>query len=235
MSCAGSCDGSIVVSPPRGTGAYAFSWTPVPPNGDGSNGAFSLCPGIWSVSVPTPMAVTTYSWTITQPDSIAIGITIADNGMLRRLCRQRDHRGAGGVPPYGIVGPTPRRGPGHGHHLPGGLCAGVHTITVTDSIGCVAQANAFVDEAPAIDAGLVVVGETCNGPCDGTATASDRRHRWLHVPLATQPSHRPGTAQVAGLCVGNGRSPSRTVLVVTPRWLHDRPYQPVHRRRSLTP
>ena len=239
VSCAGSCDGSIVVSPQGGTGPYTFSWTPVPPNGDGSNGAFSLCPGIWSVSVADANSCdTTYSWTITQPDSIAIGITITDNECFGDCAGSVTIVVQGGVPPYGIVW-TDANGVvlATDTTFLGGLCAGVHTITVTDSIGCVAQANAFVDEAPAIDAGLVVVGETCNGPCDGTATASPTGgtggYTYLWQP---NPPIGQGTAQVAGLCVGNwsvtitdGLGCDTTVAFTID------PYQPIDPQESLTP
>ncbi|MCB0784196.1 MAG: gliding motility-associated C-terminal domain-containing protein, partial [Flavobacteriales bacterium] len=188
------------------TGPYSFSWTPVPPNGDGSNGAFSLCPGNWSVNVTDANGCdTTYSWTITQPDSIAIGVTISDNVCFGECAGSVTIVVQGGVPPYGIVWTDANSAIlATDTTFLGGLCAGVHTITVTDSIGCVVQANAFVDEAPAIDAGLVVVGETCNGPCDGTATASPTGgtggYTYLWQP---NPPIGQGTAQVAGLCLGN--------------------------------
>ena len=205
VTCAGACDGSIVVTPQGGTGLYSYSWTPVPPNGDGSNGAFNLCAGTWSVAISDANGCdTTYSWTITQPDSIAIGVTIADNVCFGDCSGTVSIVVQGGVPPYAIVWTDANNTVlATDTTFLQGLCSGVYTITVTDSIGCVAQASAFVDEAPPLQAGLVVVGETCNGPCDGTAivnpSGGSGGYTFLWQP---NPPLGQGTSQASGLCVG---------------------------------
>lgn len=53
-----------------------------------------------------------------------------------------------------------------------GLCGGDYVFTVTDSSGLLHRAAFTVATGVPMTPGLVVQGETCNGPCDGTATVS---------------------------------------------------------------
>lgn len=85
------------------------------------------------------------------------------------------------------------------------LCPGSYTVTVTDSWGCSATADTTVTEPPALVA--AITGQTatsCNGVCDGTATASASggtpgttgyAYSWNTTPVQN-------TAGATALCAG---------------------------------
>ena len=49
--CAGSCDGTAMVSPSGGTPGYSYLWTPVPPIGQGTPSVSGLCAGTYTVLI----------------------------------------------------------------------------------------------------------------------------------------------------------------------------------------
>jgi len=282
VSCAGACDGSIVITPAGGSGVFTYIWSPVPSSGQGSNTASALCPGQWSVTVADVNGCdTTLTYTITEPGPLSVqsSSTLSTCGLCSGTA---DAQALGGSAPY-LYTWMQAGGITATDSAVTDLCAGLYTITVTDAHGCTAQApvpisdiegdtvvttnflltcpdlcngvvsaaydcsvpvctvawfDAFgtdlnetsdtlsdqcagmyfvqvtngsgcitIDTAnvippPPILAGLVFQGETCNGPCDGTASVSPSggsgsgyTMTWDPVPPAGQ-----GTDQVSGLC-----------------------------------
>ena len=208
VSCNGACDGAIALSATGGTGPLAFLWTPDPGPPQGTDSVYALCPGDWSVSVTDSTGCfVTFAYTISEPPVLTAAVTAANN-----LCHG-DCTGsamaaiADGTAPYTITwldanGVTIATG----DSVLTGLCAGGYALQVTDSSGCTAEVPFALGENPAITAELTVVGETCNGPCDGTATlvtgggAGGHAITWADAGgnvFATD------TAAVGGLCAGN--------------------------------
>jgi hypothetical protein len=73
VTCAGDCNGGIVVTAAGGTPPYNYDWTPDPPNGDGGNGAFDLCAGDWDLTITDNNGcATSFTWTVNEPAPIAL-------------------------------------------------------------------------------------------------------------------------------------------------------------------
>ncbi|MCB0769659.1 MAG: gliding motility-associated C-terminal domain-containing protein [Flavobacteriales bacterium] len=206
ITCNGLCDASIVVSPQGGTGPYAYNWTPEPPNGPGSNSATQLCPGDWSVQVVDANGCdSTYTITIVEPPLLEAQLTTTDNACFGECLGSATALISGGVEPHTVTWTD-----GGGSLIAQDtsaidtLCAGDHTLNVIDANGCELIVPFTITEGTPIEAGLVFTGETCFGPCDGTAAVSpsggDGTYAFLWVP---EPDMGQGTDQVSGLCAGN--------------------------------
>lgn len=204
-TCNGVCDGSIVANPSGGTGPYTFVWTPVPPNGQGNNSATGLCAGSWSVTITDAHSCSiTENVVLPDPAPIVIDLSITDN-----LCFN-DCEGAasvvvsGGASPYDIVW---RTSDGtiiaQGTDAVSSLCAGDYTVTATDANGCDQETPFTIGAGTPIDAGLTFTGETCQGPCDGTASVLPSGAGPYIIFWQPEPPVGQGTANVSGLCAGD--------------------------------
>ncbi|MCB0810776.1 MAG: SprB repeat-containing protein, partial [Flavobacteriales bacterium] len=172
VGCGGACDGSIVVTPQGGTGPFSFNWSPVPPNGDGSNGAFGLCAGDWSVTVVDANGCdTTVTWTITEPPLLVLGTSVVQSAC--QLCNgQASVQPSGGVPPYGFLWFDAQGNLLDNDSLLTGLCAGLFTVVVTDAGGCTDSALVAVTDS---DGELLITTDgttSCWNTCDGSAGVS---------------------------------------------------------------
>jgi gliding motility-associated-like protein len=77
-------------------------------------------------------------------------------------------------------------------------------MSLTDANGCTAQQAFTIGQGTPIDAGLVFTGETCFGPCDGTATVNPSGGNGPYTILwQPEPGGGQGSTQATGLCVGN--------------------------------
>ena len=205
-ACNGVCEGSIVVTPSGGTAPYTYAWSPEPPSGQGSNGAFGLCAGAWSVTVTDANGCTlVLDFLLQEPDPLVADLATTD------ITCAGDCEGtaiaiiSGGVGPYATVWTDAAGTPvALNTDQVSALCAGQYLLTITDANACVLEVPFIINEAQAIDAGLLVTGETCFGPCDGTASVSPSggtapyTYLWSPVPPDGQ-----GTPQVSGLCAGS--------------------------------
>jgi gliding motility-associated-like protein len=206
ITCNSSCDGAIDVVVQGGVGLYTFNWTPQPPVGQGTPSISVLCAGDWTVTVTDANGCdTTVTFTLVDPPVLDASVAVVDNLCFGDCLGTATATITGGVPPYTIVWATDL-----GTQLAQdtlaveGLCAGGHTLTVTDANGCTFTVPFNVGQGAPIDAGLVFTNETCDGPCDGTATvnptggAGGFSFLWTPVPPVGQ-----GTPQASGLCPGN--------------------------------
>ncbi|MCB0795255.1 MAG: gliding motility-associated C-terminal domain-containing protein [Flavobacteriales bacterium] len=207
ISCNGACDGSIVLTPSGGNGGYTYQWLPPPPNGDGTNAAFDLCAGVWTVLVTDSLGCdTSYSFTLIDPPALQVQLDLIGNPCFGDCLGMAEALVSGGVPPYATVWTDEQ-----GNVLDTdtlsitGLCAGNYLFSVTDSSGCVSGTPFTIGEGAPIDAGLLFTNETCLGPCDGTASVSPSggaggsfTYLWQPAPPLGQ-----GTTNVSGLCPGN--------------------------------
>ena len=82
-----------------------------------------------------------------------------------------------------------------------GLCAGTYTVNMVDGSSCTSSATVTITEPAAISATSSKTDITCNGLCNGTATAfasggtGSFTHKWNTIPSQT-------TASANSLCVG---------------------------------
>ncbi|MBP6696716.1 MAG: gliding motility-associated C-terminal domain-containing protein [Flavobacteriales bacterium] len=167
VSCAGSCDASIVLNAQGGSGTLTYFWSPVPPNGQGTNSAFDLCPGTWEVTVADAFACdSTFSFTIADPPALMLAGSSTESQC--QVCNGTVTVDiTGGVPAYQIAWTD-----GGGNTIGiaptlAGLCAGLYTATVTDASGCSAQLLVPVEDANGETLVTADGQTTCANTCDG--------------------------------------------------------------------
>lgn len=205
-SCNGVCDGSITLTPQGGTAPYTFLWTPAPPNGPNGPVAEQLCAGQWQVLVTDANGCDTLlTYTIAQPALLEAVLATVDNTCHGDCLGTAEVFIQGGTAPFVV---TWRNANGDviapDQTAIDLLCAGDYTVTITDANGCTNTQPLTIGQGQPIDPGLTVTGETCAGPCNGTAISTPSGGQgpytffWDPAPGAGQ-----GTGIVSGLCAGN--------------------------------
>ncbi|MCL4283220.1 MAG: gliding motility-associated C-terminal domain-containing protein [Flavobacteriales bacterium] len=207
ITCAAACDGSIHIAAQGGTGQLTFQWSPEPGGGQGTHTATGLCAGTWSVTVADLNGCdTTFTINLPDPPALNVDLSHTDNACFDGCAATAHVDITGGTGPYAIVWED-ATGAVIDQDVQDvfGLCAGNFQVTVTDSNGCAVLLPFTVSAGEPIEANLTFLGESCNGPCDGTATVapvggSGSGYTYLWQPGT--PSGQ-GTDQVTGLCPDN--------------------------------
>lgn len=175
ITCAGESDGTIILSPTGGSGGgYIYSWSPVPPNGDGTNEALDLGPGIWEVTITDSDGCSaTIPYNIVDPIPITLTpdpTNVSCNGYCNGSILVTASGGAGGFSFQWYMGGVIM--PGETSALLAGICPGNYNVVVTDASGCsvTLPVPVTISEPIAITAVLTSTDVTCNGECDGTAS-----------------------------------------------------------------
>jgi len=198
ISCNGVCDGTATVTVTGGTPPYTYVWT----NGDSDTLADSLCAGI-----PIKVVVTDSNncsdsviVTLSEPAVLTATITDSTNLLCNAICTgDATVTAAGGTAPYTYDWVSAGS---QTDTIATGLCAGLDTVVVTDTMGCVDTATVALSE-PAV---LVVsitdsVKISCNGICDGSLTGTPvggtapYTYAWNTTPVQTD-------SIATGLCGG---------------------------------
>ena len=167
-SCGGECDGSLTVTPNGGTPPYSILWLP---SGETTPTLDSLCAGqvILQLTDANGCSVVD-TFDLVEPPVLDIQITDVTQVLCENGCTGSATAAAtGGTPPYTYTW-TPNVGSGP---TVNNLCIGIYTVTVTDSIGCTASTQVIINDDNVL-VGSIATSEpvSCNGDCDGTATAS---------------------------------------------------------------
>jgi len=169
VSCNGESNGSASVSANGGTAPYAFAWNTTPVQ----NGpvVIGLVAGGYSCTITDANGCTAaVNVTITQPATLAVNIT----GSTDVLCHDgisgtAQSQASGGTAPYFYSWST---APAQYTQNATGLAQGTYTVTVTDALGCQAQADATIG-GPQFEVWAVpesVSPVSCYGLTDGQAT-----------------------------------------------------------------
>lgn len=170
VSCAGSCDGSIILSTTGGSAPYLYSWSPVPPNGQGAPEALSLCAGAYSVTITDSNGCELQeNFTILEPAPLVISTVNTPSQCL--LCNGASNVIiSGGTIPFTVEW-TDISGTsiGTSDNIQN-VCAGIYSVRVTDGNGCTQSATVTI-----VDADGEVITTTggttsCPGECDGTVS-----------------------------------------------------------------
>ena len=175
ITCSGDADATITVAPSGGSGAgYTYAWNPVPTNGDGTNTATPVGPGIWSVVVTDGNGCKdSTDITITDPTPIVINTTLTDVTCAGSCDGTITTTVSGGYGTYTYQWFM------NGAIMPGetnpnltNLCPGNYNVEVTDINGCVQTLpnDVTVAEPFAVSAPITSTNVQCNAQCDGTAT-----------------------------------------------------------------
>ncbi|MCG8577215.1 MAG: SprB repeat-containing protein, partial [Flavobacteriales bacterium] len=172
LLCFGDSNGSIDLTVNSGGdgGPYTFSWFPVPPVGDGTPNVSGLTAGTWTVTVADGNGCdTTLSYTVTEPtELIATGSLISNVSCFGDCSGSASVAITGGTPTYGISwAPSGQTTP-----VASSLCAGVHTVTVTDDNGCVATDDVLITQPNEFVLDTSQTNNLCASDCNGTATVN---------------------------------------------------------------
>lgn len=154
--CNGDCNGTISLTVSGGTGPYNYVWN----TGNNTGNITGLCAGTYSVTIVDANNCTrVYDFTITQPDSISITSTQVNNDCFGSCTGSITPTITGGVPAYNILWSS-------GSNT--SLCAGNHSITVTDQNGCSATQNYVITQNAQLVVTASFTNVTTNGGNDGT-------------------------------------------------------------------
>ncbi|MCC6939260.1 MAG: gliding motility-associated C-terminal domain-containing protein [Flavobacteriales bacterium] len=202
VTCAGDCNGSIVLTVSGGNGTFSYVWTPAPPVGQGTITASGLCAGPWNVTITSGACDTTLTFEVDEPLSLNASVTTTDP----TCTGQCDGTGmlviTGGTAPYGMIW-SPAPGGGQGTLNATDLCPGNYSVTVTDAAGCDTTITFIINDPIPIDPALVTTPASCGGACDGTATSTPTggtgpyTYDWQPPPGGGQ-----GTPAATGFCPG---------------------------------
>jgi len=175
ISCTGESDGSITLFPTGGSGGgYTYSWSPIPPNGDGTNEALDLGPGIWEITITDGDGCnTTAAYNFADPIPITLvadPTNVSCNGYCNGTILVTASGGGGGFTFQWFMGGVLM--PGETSALLAAICTGNYNVEVTDANGCTVSlpADVTISEPIAITALMTSTTVSCNGACDGTAT-----------------------------------------------------------------
>lgn len=197
-SCGGVCDGEAYLSISGGTVPYTTLWLP---NLETSDTLTSLCAGQYIAVVSDAAGcVDSATATITEPPVLTADITNSVQVLCLGSCSgEATVTPAGGTPPFTYQWST---SPVQTDSTATGLCVGIWAVTVTDDIGCTANATATISDADALIVTALPSNVTCHGACDGTATAFANGG----VPPYTYSWNDPNsqtTETATGLCPGS--------------------------------
>ncbi len=194
MSCNGVCDGSAISLPIGGTAPYNYSWS----SGPSSQSINGLCAGQYIITVTdSNNCIDSDTINITNPVPLTVN-AVSVNASCGTICDgEAIANPAGGTSPYQYNWNS-----GSISQNSTGLCAGTYGVTVTDSNGCTAVDSVTINNLIIISIVTDTIGISCNGACDGQATANPSggvlpySYSWSTIP--------PQTNQTAtGLCPGS--------------------------------
>jgi gliding motility-associated-like protein len=193
--CNGACDGSATANPTGGTGPFQYQWDD--PLAQTTQTATGLCAGTYNVTVTDANGCSGVETVIINEPSI-----IVDNPVVTdATCGVCD--GSITLAPTGGTGPYTFNWPTLGATTPtvNALCAGTYPVDITDNNGCTESFLIAVSDVNGPTVSVNSTNATCNGVCDGTAsatvTAGTPAFQFLWSPGGQT------TSNVAGLCAGN--------------------------------
>ncbi|MFH1320625.1 MAG: gliding motility-associated C-terminal domain-containing protein [Bacteroidota bacterium] len=196
--CAGDCNGEIIVTPSGGTPPYTYLWDD--PGTQTSSTAGSLCAGIYTVTVTDNNGCdTTASDTVNQP-LVLTAVTSGTNMNCNGICDgTTTATPSGGTPPYTYLWNDPGS---QTNSTADSLCAGIYTVTITDTMGCtIVPPGVTVNEPPLLTLTTDSLDVNCNGICEGEATVipsgGTTPYTYLWDDTGTQTD-----STATGLCAG---------------------------------
>jgi gliding motility-associated-like protein len=165
VSCNGLTDGSINITVSNGTPGYTYLWSP---GGSASQDTSGLAPGSYSVLVTDADGCTnTLSIVILEPAVLVLNPS-STNATCSGVCDGSvSVAPTGGTLPYSFNwSPNITSGPSSVS-----VCAGTYSVIVSDANGCQETASFTITDNQ-LQVTVVDTDISCNGSCDGTATAT---------------------------------------------------------------
>ncbi len=165
VDCFGSCTGSITLNVTGGTAPYSYLWG----GGQITSSITNQCAGNYTVTITDANGCTlVQNFTINSANLLNLTLTPLDV-----LCNGACNGSISSVVTGGTLPYTYMWAPG-GQGIPNisNLCPGNYTLTVTDVRGCTATQTVTINEPTLLTVTGAQTNVTCNGNCDGTATAN---------------------------------------------------------------
>ena len=165
--CNAACDGTLDVTATGGTGTLVYQWDGGLPAGAAQT---NVCAGTYNVTITDDnLCNITDTYTITEPTALALVTSNTDAN-----CGQANGEAcvavSGGTTNYTILWDDPSA---QTTLCASNVASGVYNVTVTDANNCVETASVTVND---ISGGSVAItvdnNASCNGICDGVATAT---------------------------------------------------------------
>ena len=219
VTCFGGCNGQLIVIPSGGTPPYNISWS----NGCSQPSCNNVCAGTYTVTVTDANGCTaTATATVNEPPQLVVTMFSSTSN-----CNQNDGEAwvnvSGGTPNYTVswnTTPGPKV-----NDTAFALVPGTYVATVSDFYGCTIVDSVVVPNTPGVQASIASsVNATCNGSCDGEATASGTGGTGPYT-YSWNTSPAQATATATGLCAGtyiititdsNGCTSTATVTITEP-------------------
>jgi gliding motility-associated-like protein len=192
------CIGAATANGIGGTGPYTYSWSP---GGQSVQTPTNLCIGIHTVTVTDSKGCTT-TQTVQINQTINILVTANSNTLAcSGSCSGIATANASGGTGPGTYTYTWNPVPVQNTQTATGLCAGNHTVIVSDANGCTNTSVVNFVSPPAITLTVNKTNVSCNALCDGMANANATGGTG-----AITYSWAPGnytTAAISNLCAGD--------------------------------
>lgn len=165
VSCNGGSDGTATAIVTGGTSPYTYQWLS---SGGTSASATGLIAGTYTVTATDANGCTiSSSVAITQPAILAAGLTSSANVTCFGACNGTAQiMVSGGTPPYAYSW-SPG---GQSSASVNNLCAGTHTVTITDSKGCLNSITVTITQPAIITTINTITNVNCYNACNGSAT-----------------------------------------------------------------
>jgi len=197
VSCNGSCDGKAFAGVTGGTTPYTYAWNTTPTSTiDSATGLCAAANDSVKV-VDANLCNTTIYYTVTQPTPLSSSI-LANNTSCTTCNGSATVSASGGTSPYIYKWNTV---PEQTTASATSLCPGNYTVSITDADSCKITQSVTIVPTVTIVVTSSASGLSCNGSCDGTATANASggtppySYLWSCVPAQT-------TSTATGLCAG---------------------------------
>lgn len=219
-SCNGLCDGEAYAEATGGTGAFTYQWND--PASTASDTVVALCAGTYTVVVTDAAGCQdSTDVVINEPDPIDVNISVTSTTCNGDCDGTAIAVATGGNAPYTYQWNDPNSTM---NDTVTGLCAGIYSIVVTDSLGCEGTSSAVITEPLPLVLLDSATNITCGGTCDGIAGVlaqggtAPYTYQWDDPSASTDPI-------VQGLCAGtyqvvvsdaNGCTDSVSVTIIEP-------------------
>jgi hypothetical protein len=130
LTCNGSIDGSITVTPQTGSSPYTYQWS----TGDNSSLVDSLAAGTYSVTITDASGcAVSGNYLVSEPAALAVSDSISHSSCTTCCDGEATVAVTGGTPGYSYSWNDPGN---QTSSTATGLCPGSYTVTVTDANGC---------------------------------------------------------------------------------------------------
>ncbi|MBL4754620.1 MAG: SprB repeat-containing protein, partial [Flavobacteriales bacterium] len=191
VTCDGACDGAGTVTPVGGQGPFSYLWNDI--NGQTDSTAVSLCDGIYAVQITDANnCVDTSTVIITSPAALILQTAASCFGVCDGSAGVST---VGGTAPYTYLWDDPA---GQTDSVATGLCGGNYAVTVTDANACqILESTTILTPSTQ----LATVDATCQGLCDGEASATPVGGLAPYTYLWDDPAAQTNS-QATNLCVG---------------------------------